>query len=537
MLKVIIADDEERVCRLIMKLVDWDAIDMEVSDTAHNGIEALEMVKKHQPDLIITDIRMPGYDGLEMIMKAKELKEDLEFIIISGYGQFEYAQKAIKYGVSDYLLKPIQKVELMNTLEKLGEKLKNKRGQLSSTELHEIRTRTDLEKRRMHFMQSFLSEDGVEDFSGLHEYNSFYGLNLVNGCSQILVMRTDAKEKIRSEEKEIIEEKIRTILDETFSDYALQEREVYLDDLTTVIFLHFPEEKRDDYLRREKDLLHLFKEEIPLLKNRALTMGQGHVAESPKALSDSYETAMLALEDSYVKGVGKVYYREDPDSLHFIIKDEVYEFFALFEKHLSMLDQEGIKKLLRDLKEKIQKDENVSGHEVIHLTKEICNLYSFTMLKNKFSLAESSTLMDQFESSIRYAHSIDEVFLALEEKILQSMGDVIRNKKETLSRPIRDAKKYMEDNYMSSLSLDEVSRQVGFSSTYFSALFKKETGISFIDYLTEIRINNAKVLLKDKDLRIMDICEMVGYSDVKYFTRSFIKRTGLKPNEYRKIYS
>ncbi len=537
MLKVIIADDEERVCRLIMKLVDWEALDMEVSDTAHNGIEALDMVKKHKPDLIITDIRMPGYDGLEMIMKAKELKEDLEFIIISGYGQFEYAQKAIKYGVSDYLLKPIQKVELTNTLEKLGEKLKNIRGQLSSTELHEIRTRTDLESRRINFMRSFFSEDGLEDLSELDEFNSFYGLNLVKGYSQILVMKIDAREKIRSEEKEIIEEKIRIILDETFSEYNLQEREVYLDDQMVVVFLHFPEEKREDYLRRGKELLHLFKEEISLLKNRTLTMGQGHVAKSLSELSNSYETAVLALEDSYVKGVGKVYYREDSDSVHFIIKDEVYEFFALFEKHLSMLDQEGVRKLLIGMKEKIIKDENVSGHEVLHLTKEICNLYSFTMLKNKFSLAESSTLMDQFESSIRYAQSIDEVFLALEKKILQSMEDVIRNKKETLSKPIRDAKKYMEDNYMGSLSLDEVSRQAGFTSSYFSALFKKETGISFIDHLTEIRINNAKELLKDKDLRIMDICEMVGYSDVKYFTRSFIKRTGLKPNEYRKIYS
>jgi len=135
--------------------------------------------------------------------------------------------------------------------------------------------------------------------------NSFYGLNLEKGYSQILVMKIDAREKIRSEEKEIIEEKIRIILDENFSEYNLQEREVYLDDQMAVVFLHFPEEKREDYLRRGKELLHFFKEEIPLLKNRTLTMGQGHVAKSLSELSNSYDTAVLALEDSYVKGVGE----------------------------------------------------------------------------------------------------------------------------------------------------------------------------------------------------------------------------------------
>ena len=109
MMKVIVADDEAKVCQLICSLVDWASLDMEVAGVAHNGIEALELVETLRPDLIITDIRMPGYDGLELISRAKAAKPDLDFIIVSGYRHFEYAQSAIKYGVSDYLLKPIKK--------------------------------------------------------------------------------------------------------------------------------------------------------------------------------------------------------------------------------------------------------------------------------------------------------------------------------------------------------------------------------------------------------------------------------------------
>lgn len=118
MIKVVVADDEVKVCQLICNLVDWSTFDMEIVAVAHNGEEALEMVRQHEPDLLVTDIRMPGCDGLEMIARAKQLREDLDFVIISGYRHFEYAQSAIKYGVSDYLLKPIQKEELCSTLEK-----------------------------------------------------------------------------------------------------------------------------------------------------------------------------------------------------------------------------------------------------------------------------------------------------------------------------------------------------------------------------------------------------------------------------------
>ncbi|HBF39879.1 MAG TPA: DNA-binding response regulator, partial [Firmicutes bacterium] len=155
-IKVLIADDEEKVCTLIYKLVDWKDFDMEVVATVYNGIDALERIRDLAPDVVITDIRMPGYDGIELIAKAKEINDHLEFIIISGYRHFEYAQSAIKYGVSDYLLKPIKKEELTGTLEKIRLHCLNRADQLSTQEQLRLRLQDDTSKQREQLFLDFL---------------------------------------------------------------------------------------------------------------------------------------------------------------------------------------------------------------------------------------------------------------------------------------------------------------------------------------------------------------------------------------------
>ena len=123
MLKVVLADDEKKVVLLMQKLIDWQALGYEIVGVANDGLHALELVREKQPHLLISDIRMPGCDGLELIRKAKELQPGLHFIVISGYRQFEYAQSAIKYGVEDYLLKPLKQEEMNDILLRIKDKL------------------------------------------------------------------------------------------------------------------------------------------------------------------------------------------------------------------------------------------------------------------------------------------------------------------------------------------------------------------------------------------------------------------------------
>lgn len=197
MLKIIIADDEDKICQLIYKLVDWKSIQMEVVGIAHNGIEAFDLVKIHNPDIAITDIRMPGLDGLEFIEKAKEVNPNLEFIIISGYQQFEYAQKAIKYGVSDYLLKPIKKDELVGTLTTMKDHYLVKAEQLSNEERMKLSLKNNMVKLRNSFFNEILFKriKRMNDIS-IDKINQEYQFHLKKGCFQILTLKLDGMNQI-----------------------------------------------------------------------------------------------------------------------------------------------------------------------------------------------------------------------------------------------------------------------------------------------------------------------------------------------------
>lgn len=123
MIKVLIADDELRICELIFRLVDWEAMGMSVIAVAHDGRETIKIIKNEMPDIVITDIRMPGYNGVDVIRIGKEYNPEIQFIIISGYSQFDYAQNAIHYGVSDYLLKPVKEEELTKALMRIKNRI------------------------------------------------------------------------------------------------------------------------------------------------------------------------------------------------------------------------------------------------------------------------------------------------------------------------------------------------------------------------------------------------------------------------------
>ena len=164
MLKVVIADDEERICRLIEALVDWRSLGMEVAAAAHNGLEALEFAERFRPDILITDIRMPGCSGLELIEKVKKSMPELEIIIISGYAHFEYAKSAIQFGVGEYLLKPINKAELTMTLERLRTKIEGRLREKEDRQQMEQKSRHDVLRLRELLLERRLEQKTGEKY-------------------------------------------------------------------------------------------------------------------------------------------------------------------------------------------------------------------------------------------------------------------------------------------------------------------------------------------------------------------------------------
>jgi two-component system response regulator YesN len=267
------------------------------------------------------------------------------------------------------------------------------------------------------------------------------------------------------------------------------------------------------------------------------TIGLGTTVEDIKNIGDSLRTAICAYEQRLVLGANKVIEYDFVSSNKLPDSKLFHDFNKEMNLALERLDKDAVVSAIRFLREGIKNRPETSGHEIIQMTKEVCNLFLFSMRNNKFLAEDDNTFYDNFSMSLKDYGSINQLFHYLTTTITLALDKIIEDKKNMDTKPIRDAKKYIQENYKKPITLEEVSTIIGFNATYFSSLFKKDTGYTFLEYVSELRINKAKDLLKETNTGIAVICEQVGYNDIKHFTKTFVKYTGLKPNEYRKLYS
>ena len=536
MIRVIIADDEARICKLIIKLIDWDQIGMLIVGTASNGIEALELIEKQNPDIVITDIRMPGYDGLEMIEKAKKINRDLEFIIISGYGEFEYAKKAIAFGVKDYLLKPINKDDLLKALIKVGQWIKEKSGQIRLEKEYELILKNDISKIRETFLNNLilLNSESVKECT-LNEVNKDYHFNFQEGFFNIIALKVDYLGKgCFNNIKNIMNEIVDTIRSKLQN--LTYELDMIDNKSNLYIVINYSQNKKEQIEAIFLKILQHLRQRISIVEKAEITIAFGEEVEALRDITESFESAKLLIEDRILKGTGKIIEVDESEADTAEIEDIFYNFSKKFIKAVELLDIDEVKKVIFNFKKEIS-TKNIRGTKLKQMINEIGNTYYITMKSNNIKIDHVPENDQNIKNIIDNCSSIDGLFNDLLEHITSSLTTLDRDRYHNNLKQIRQAKKYIEENYMKNITLEDLGAHTGFNPSYFSSLFKKETGTSFIEYLSKVRIEKSKDLLKESDLRIQDVCLMVGYNDVKYFTKSFIKYTGLKPNEYRKIFA
>ncbi len=536
-MKVIIADDEDKICQLIYKLVDWEQLDMQVQAIVHNGIEALEAIQKYHPDIVITDIRMPGYDGLEMIRRAKETCTDMDIIIISGYRHFEYAQNAIRYGVKDYLLKPIKKAELTDTLTRIRAEYMEKKERLSAEEQNRITVKNSVDKLRSAFFTEvlFRKEKRKEEIT-IEVINDEYHYKFKKGCYQVILIKIDGIDSSFKSNITYIQDKVLQSVNKRLAGECY-EMECIFDGNMCYAVLNFSNESKRSIRKTLKSILDELLLQKDILENLRITLGAGIVEEDISGFIISLKTASWAIEQRLILGINKVIEGENT-SLNEVADSKLfYDFNKQMTDSLEKLSEASLINALRYLQSALRNKENTTGHEIIQMSKEAMNLYLFTMRQNKFAVKEAESFFEKFSTDIENIGTAEEVFSYLIRAIVMSFRKAVAEKQQEDNKPIRDAKQYIREHFKEPVSLEIVSDLVGFNATYFSSLFKKETGKTFSEYLTEIRMEKAKELLKDTNLSVAAICTEVGYSDNKHFTKGFAKYTNLKPNEYRKIYS
>lgn len=528
MLKVVIADDEARVCRLVQMLADWDALGMEVAGTAAGGLEALALVETIMPDILITDIRMPGCGGLELIEKAKLISPNLEIILISGYAQFEYAQTAIHYDVGGYLLKPIKKDMLMATLKKLGKKCRDRAAQVTIVE----NLRQDSSKSH-YLLRSRLLEDLLHkrlEAPSREQLYSEYGFFVQDGSLQIFILKMDYNpDKFDVTALAGIKEKAEEIFEHTVISQCLMGLFQFYESYGYGI-LNFELEKRDQIRRALRQCLNQLEAQKYIFGSVEFSLAVSKVRDMTETLPLSMGEAKNALTERIVEGTGRLLEASQPAS-QISVRKLLDKYNRAINQAMDTLSMEEADAAIDDLRNEVGSFPNIRGFELLDLVVSAGKMFAVW-----FDLEEKSGFKREFEGHCELCGSIDKLFDCLRQFQRRQISFVREQRDSETNRPVRIAKQYIHQHYNKPITLENVCDATGFSISYFSTMFKKETGEGFSKYLTRVRIDQAKELLQSTGLSVADICEQVGYSDLKHFTATFKRMTSLNPGQYRKLY-
>ncbi len=533
MIKVVLADDEPKVCDLISRLADWESHDMELVGTAHNGIAAMELIRLHHPDLVISDIKMPGYDGLILLEKARELIPDIEFIIISGYRQFEYAQTAIQYGVCDYLLKPINRENLQETLNKI--RLRHGRRMVVQNNEHKVRS----------MLLRDLMDQNALSAGDMASLNANYQFHFEpDDALSLFVLKADALESAELDRQ--INADISTGLKE--SAWTLLKKHVRplchdIEVLENGYFiwglLGAPQQELRAIRAELLDMLKELRVEFSLFSRLRLSMAIAQPCADIGRLGATMVSARRML-DQRLLDRHSVLFEQLPEEVAFPQQTMLAAFASAVEPLIDVMDTEGIAKSMdRYIQELLSYklagyqlyDMAVGGYRAVYDAAR-----RKLMQDNRIGDGGEIGGEDAFQTLAEQCGSVERLFSVFRQQALGVMTEYQALVSSSNTRPINMAKQYVQEHYQEHLSLDEISEHVGFNASYFATLFRKETNRTVVDYITEVRIKQARELLRTTRMTVQEICEAVGYRDGKYFLKTFKKETGVSPNEYRKLY-
>lgn len=523
-----IADDEAHICRLIQALVDWQSLGMEVVGVASNGIEAIDLVDGLHPDILITDIRMPGCNGLELIQHVKTANANLEVIIISGYAHFPYAQTAMKYGVGNYLLKPINKAELIQTLQKLVVKVRERMESESGLEKLIQIEKSSKQKMKNHFMSDIL-DDKIPNIS-IPELGAEYGLNMQDGILQIFCIKMDYEgDKITERTLQVVQEKAQNIVAANLQSLCY-EYVFMMDEHWGYGVLNYESKKQDDVRRVIRYCLNQLVIQKGIWGPITFTFTIDEWVKHPQELGKSLQCCKEMMKERITQGRERIIeYVPKECGLKGVNLLEGYS--RIISTALETISIEEGGKAISFLKDSAMGMKNIRGYEVLDLLTQAGSLFLMQVEMN-----DKNELKEAYTQKCEQSGSMSQLFEQLRELQETVIQKLQAERDSDILRPIRMAKKYIQNHYQEQITLEEVSDVVGLSSSYFSGLFKKETGEGFAKYLINIRVEAAKVLLRETNTSVSVICKEVGYNDLKHFTHTFEKATGLKPGAYRKLY-
>ena len=527
MYSLVIVDDEKKFVQLVKKLIDWERLDLNLVGTAHNGLDALELIQDHQPDIAVLDIRMPGMNGIQLIQKCREIAPNVRFIIISGYRHFEYAHEAIKFGVEDYLLKPLNQDDLNGTLRKIV-------NNLSHTDSL-IQKSRKIEKDSIHSTwKSLLLEISQPDWKPLKPFKS----QPVFPWFFVLVQTEIPLIEASQNELELLFSKSQNIIKKTLKKSPFDTILIQQNFLHTILLRDAEGVNIDDFCNTLIDSLQKLHE---IFHGLHVSLSYSGLILNIQEISPAYQHTKNTLYNRFFTQGSPIL----PAQL--LVKDdkriETGSHGMSFEQRTQIrrasehLDAQTLISEFDQMIQSLPTDSFDSGIMLLQQIKEFMHTMSRTIISCFNISSHFAQEAEEMALSIETYGTASEIISAAKVFIQKRIEEIREQVQETQKKPVNDAKNYIQEFYFKNISLELMSQHLNLNPSYFSNLFKKTTGQGFLEYLTTVRMNEAKELLNRPHCSIADAAFEVGYKDVKHFSKLFKKATGLTPSSYKKLYS
>ncbi len=532
-----IVEDDPLICEWLATQINWNQLGFEVGYIANNGIDALQKLNEYNPDVVISDISMPKMGGIELLNSIKEYDKGPQVVFLSDESDYSHVKQGILLGAFGYILKPIDKNNLIELMKKVFNDLTVKKQEEEKSQ--KIKEKIELFRERLLYDIFRGKEYPLQKFDDIV---SEYGINLHKGAVQVAVVEignfdANSKELVKSGKFDELTEKVRNGILEMVDGFGGISCVIGDMDIGTLSVIIQPvnEIQLNEFEEISYSFFSKLLEKIKLDMNVRVTIGVGNIQQQVNEISLSYMGAKAALRHKYILGGNRVIHIKEFD---FEEKQKILypaEREKLLTEYIMSADEKALQ-LVNNLFNEISLGSQGALKRIAFATNQL--IYNISRyIDSQYSYIKKLYDFNKFTdidfTSFKSEEEIKDYLIY----IVNDIMEVIKKYKPGHGNPIiKKACDYVLQHIDEDITLLNISDKLSLSKNYFCSLFKQETGYNFLEYVTTVKMEWAKRLLKEGNCKTYEVSDMLGYRESSYFSRLFRKHTDYSPAEYKKLF-
>lgn len=535
MINVLVVDDVAVIREGIIQSIDWNKYGIKIAGEASNGREALKIAQETRPDIVITDIRMPVMDGLELSKHLKDLMPSVKLVILTGYGEFQYAKKAIEFKVSEFVLKPVGAEELVRIILKLKEEIMDEQKKVEAGKSYELLLKENLPVIQGRLINRLTNASyGAAGKEGILKKAEALQMDLSGPNFQVFILAIDdyffRVGNQSPEKRELILDSVLNIAREAMMSYT--KSFICRNEIGLFVGLINTGNYTFNSIAMCRQIQFLISKHLKI----SVSIGIGNEKSDIFSVFESYEEAFNALRNRIYMGKNVVIHIKDVAKDNELTSLVCLHSFSDEERELLFCLKLIEKNRVNDLFDKLFERFMAMKADYNHIKNISLNLLlaAFKGMEEMGIHIEDRLELqfDPFQEIEKYETASD--IKEWMKDVIGKLIDIIENEKnEKYKSIVKIAIDYIIKHYNEPLSLTAIAEIVYVTPNYFSRVFKEETGESFIEWLNKYRIEKAKEFLTDISIKTYEVAERVGFNDYKHFSYNFKKYVGCSLTEYK----